>query len=87
VFLRQVAGGNVETSVIASSIAASIAEPLPGTAPVIDVYRLSALADLNGDGRMEIVLNGGWYEGSWTAVLELRPDGTVPEVLYVQCGA
>jgi hypothetical protein len=86
VFLRRVAGGDVETSVIASSIASSIADPLPGTAPIIDVYRLSALADLNGDGRMEIVLNGGWYEGSWTAVHELRPDGTVPELLYVQCG-
>jgi hypothetical protein len=86
VYLRRVAGGDVETSVIASSIASSIADPLPGTAPIIDVYRLSALADLNGDGRMEIVLNGGWYEGSWTAVHELRPDGTVPEVLYVQCG-
>jgi len=86
VFLRRVAGGDVETSVVASSIASSIADPLPGTAPVIDVYRLSALADLNSDGRMEIVLNGGWYEGSWTAVHELRPDGMVPEVLYVQCG-
>jgi DNA-directed RNA polymerase specialized sigma24 family protein len=86
VFLRQGAGGDVETSVIASSIASSIDDPLPGRAPVIDLYRLSALADLNGDGRMEIVLNGGWYEGSWTAVHELRPDGTAPEVLYVQCG-
>jgi hypothetical protein len=86
VFLRRVGGGEVETSVITSSIASSIADPLPRTAPVIDVYRLSALADLNGDGRMEIVLNGGWYEGSWTAVHELRPDGTVPEALYVQCG-
>jgi len=86
VFLRRVADGNVETSVIASSTAWSIDDPLPGTAPVIDVYRLSALADLNSDGRMEVVLNGGWLEGSWTAVHELRPDGTVPEVLYVQCG-
>jgi hypothetical protein len=81
VFLRRVAGGDVETSVIASAIS----DPLPGTAPVIEVYRLIALADLNG-GRMEIVLNGGWHEGSWTAVHELRPDGTTPEVLYVLCG-
>jgi hypothetical protein len=87
VFLRRIAGGDVETSVIVSSSASSMADPLPGMAPVINVYRLSALADLNGDGRMEIVLNGGWYEGSWTAVHELRPDGTVPEVLNVQCGA
>jgi hypothetical protein len=86
VFLHRVVGGDVETSVMASSIASSIADPLPGVAPVIEVYRLIALADLNGDGRMEIVLNGGWNEGSWTAVHELHPDGTTPEVLYVLCG-
>jgi hypothetical protein len=86
VFLHRVVGGDVETSVITSSIASSMADPLPGMAPVIEVYRLIALADLNADGRMEIVLNGGWYEGSWTAVHEQRPDGTTPQVLYVLCG-
>ena len=81
-FLRRVVGGEVETSLIASSIA----DPQGEMNPSIEVYRVSALADLNGDGRMEIVLDLRYWEGSSTFVHELRPDGTLPEVLSVACG-
>jgi hypothetical protein len=35
-------------------------------------YHVSAIADLNGDGRMEIVLYSAYYEGSSSDVLELN---------------
>jgi hypothetical protein len=47
------------------------------------VYRaeLAAVADLNGDGTMEIVLNGAYYEGEWSVAIESRDEGTVVDVL------
>ncbi|MEP7037653.1 MAG: hypothetical protein ABI891_04870, partial [Acidobacteriota bacterium] len=33
-------------------------------------YELSAIADLNGDGRMEIVVYGKYYEGDWVETYE-----------------
>jgi hypothetical protein len=46
--------------------------------------RILAVADLNGDGRMEIVLDTFYYEGNWKRVLEI--DGTkLTKVLEVSC--
>jgi hypothetical protein len=81
-FLRRVVGGEVETSLIASSIA----DPRAETNPSMEVYRVSALADLNGDGRMEVVLNLRYWEGSSSLVHELQPDGALLEVLSASCG-
>jgi hypothetical protein len=35
-------------------------------------YEVSSVADLNGDGKMEILLHGEYYEGSNTSVFELN---------------
>jgi len=35
-------------------------------------YHISSIADLNGDGRMEIVLYGAYYEGSSADIFELK---------------
>jgi hypothetical protein len=77
-FVRRVEGGDVRSTVIASSVAEG--------GPFVEVFRVGAFADLNGDGRMEIVLDGLYYEGSAVTVHELRADGTVPEVLSAGCG-
>jgi hypothetical protein len=43
-----------------------------------------AVADLNGDGRMEIVLDTHYYEGNWKQVFEI--DGTkLTKVLEAAC--
>lgn len=33
---------------------------------------VSAIADLNGDGKMEIVLNGSYYEGDFASAFEIK---------------
>ena len=46
--------------------------------------KILAVADLNGDGRMEIVLDTSYYEGSWKQIFEV--DGTkVSKVLEASC--
>jgi hypothetical protein len=35
-------------------------------------YHISAIADLNGDGKMEIVLSGSYYEGDFAFAFEMK---------------
>ena len=45
---------------------------------------ITAIADLNGDGKMEIVLKTFYYEGSWQQVFETS-GGKISKVLEVSC--
>lgn len=45
---------------------------------------IAAVADLNGDGKMEIVLHTFYYEGSWEQVFEMK-GGKISKVLEVNC--
>jgi hypothetical protein len=54
--------------------------------PVIERYRVLDIADLNGDGRMEVIVHAWYYEGAAVVVYEY--DGTrLREVLSTGCGA
>jgi hypothetical protein len=48
-------------------------------------HKITALADLNGDGKMEIVMRSYYYEGHWNAVFELSKN-KLTKVLEVECG-
>ena len=53
---------------------------------MLDSIRLSAIADLNGNGRMEVVAGLMNYEGSSTFVIEFNDDKeNFTQVLYVGC--
>ena len=53
---------------------------------MLNSIRLSAVADLNGDGRMEVVIGLMYYEGSSTFVIEFNDDKeSFTQVLYVGC--
>ncbi len=53
---------------------------------VLNSIRLSAIADLNGNGRMEVVAGLMNYEGSSTSVIEFNDDKeNFTQVLYVGC--
>ena len=50
-------------------------------------YKISAIADLNGDGKMEIVVYGAYYEGSSSWVYEMKAGkATEVKALSVGCG-
>lgn len=52
-----------------------------------NVYELSGVVDLNGDGRMEIILSSHYYEGGSNSVFEYR-NGKPMEIkeLSIECG-
>jgi hypothetical protein len=85
VFLRRVVDGDeIETTVVTHSVNESTPE---APSPYVNWASVLAIADLNGDGRTEVVLARGYYEGSSTEVYEVNADGTTSEVLATGCGA
>ena len=53
---------------------------------IIERYRVLDVADLNGDGRMEVLVHAWYYEGA--GVLVYTYDGsTLTEVLATGCGS
>lgn len=82
VFMRRMVGGELRTFVVAQSIADSRA----GGARFVQVHDVDALADLNGDGRMEVVVGYRHHEGAGTLVYEVALDGGLVQVLDRGCG-
>lgn len=78
-FLRRVVDGEVTTTIIDSGV--STVE-----SPILEDYGIGAVADLNGDGRMELVVNVRYYEGSETTVYEMGAGGAMAQVLTNWCG-
>lgn len=81
IFMRKVVQNQLQTAVLGESV---ITDPE-------DVFLLSftlgTVADLNGDGKMEIVVDSAYYEGMGVEVWEYADDdlGPVPRV-SVGCG-
>ena len=48
-------------------------------------FEIAALLDLNGDGRIDIVLRSAYYEGDEISAYANQPSG-VKKVLSVGCG-
>lgn len=56
--------------------------------PYVVSFFVSAVADLNGDDKMELVVDSHYYEGNATSVFEYRDDDLgLLEVLASGCGA
>lgn len=83
VVLRRVVAETAKTVLLYESIytAADI-----GLATSVEPAELAAVADLNGDRRMEIILNGAYYEGAWSAAFEFQ-DGQMAPIPVLACGA
>lgn len=80
--LRQVVNDQPVTTILAQSIAVDD----DFQTPFVQLSRISAVADANGDGRMEIALHQRYYEGSGTSLYELEDGGQPREVLRSGCG-
>ncbi len=76
--------GSVEDSVVFSSF---VEPDLPDDElPFITMARVLGVADLNGDGRMEVALHTWYYEGAGVTVYEFDGD-RLAQVMGNGCGA
>lgn len=81
VLVRKIVKGKAQNLLLAGDIITKITGDEPPSE-----YQISAIADLNGDGRMEIVVASSYYEGDSAEVYEMKANGFV-RVLVNDCGA
>lgn len=81
VILRRVVDGNVQTKLVTGEVYAKADESV---AP--NVYNLAAVLDLNGDGKLEVIVHSFYYEGGQTTIYRCEPD-KIEAALSVECGA
>ncbi|GGL97494.1 hypothetical protein [Deinococcus aerophilus] len=90
VLLRHVVGEQVRTVTLAADVAPRTPATENGASavrPLAVLSRLAGVADLNGDGRMELLLYEAYYEGSAFRVWEWSPArGLTPTPLQAGCG-
>ena len=81
VMLRKMINGKVQTIMLDEEYHTNSA-----TFSAPNEYNLSAVVDLNGDGVMEIVVDGAYYEGGWKIAYSIKGNKAV-DVLSCGCGA
>ena len=81
VILRRAVDGNGQTKLVAGEV---YAKPDDSAAP--NVYNLAAVLDLNGDGKLEVIVHSFYYEGGQTTIYRCEPD-EIEALLSVECGA
>ncbi len=79
VLLRRVVAGKVQTEVIAGEFYGK-----DESSPAY-VYTIPAVLDLNGDGKLEIIVTSQYYEGSDTTIYDCS-GGKCEAALSVGCG-
>ena len=82
VAVRTLVDGEVTTAVLHES---SVTDP--GRGDTLYVGTVSAVADLNGDGTLEVVVYAYYYEGSGTSVVSIDASGTSTLLLSSGCGS
>ena len=79
--VRKIVNGKVKNIMIAEEY---IKKNIQFGAP--SRFEISAIADLNGDGKMEIVQYGEYYEGSGAGVYEITDKAVEIKELETACG-
>jgi hypothetical protein len=80
VILRRVVAGKVQTELVAGEV---YQKPDESVAP--DVYQVTAVLDLNGDGKLEVIVHSFYYEGGQTTIYGCELD-KIEAVVSVECG-
>ena len=89
VLLRRVVAGKVETQLIVGEFypkAYPKAAQEEGRFDSPNAYKVIATLDLDGDGKMEIVIDSHYYEGEETTIYRCDPKKS-EALLSVSCGA
>lgn len=82
VFMRKVIQGDVLTAVIEATVVLGEEDRFAGA------HSIGSVADLNGDGKMEIITDSAFFEGFGVTVWEYVNDDLGPvEVLETGCGS
>jgi hypothetical protein len=81
VFLRQVVQGKMVTKIITGEFYPK-AKKFSGPAE----HRIIGVLDLNGDGVLEIVLSGRYYEGDWAEAYRVH-GAKIIKLFHMGCGA
>jgi len=89
VLLRRVVAGKVETQLVVGEFypkAYPKAKQEEGRFDAPNVYKVIATLDLDGDGKMEVVIHSYYYEGGETTIYRCGPKKN-EALLSVACGA
>lgn len=82
VLLRKIVGGKVRNIIVTGDF---VTKKIDFGAP--SEYRISSIIDLNGDGKMEIIIYGAYYEGGWIEAYEMKGNKLADiKALNVGCG-
>jgi hypothetical protein len=79
VLLRRVVAGKVETELIAGELY------VKDESSASNLYEIPGVLDLNGDGKLEVIVHSHYYEGAETTIYDCS-GGKCEAVLSVGCG-
>lgn len=83
--LRSVINGKVNTQVLAEDVALNTSRDI--NAPRMNLrFSLEGIADLNGDGKMELITSESYYEGFTLYAWAWKPARRFQQVLTTSCG-
>ena len=69
VILRRVVAAKVQTQLVAGEV-----YPKPDESVAPNVYQVTAVLDLNGDGKLEVIVNSFYYEGGQATIYRCELD-------------
>ncbi len=85
--LRRVVAGKVETQLVEGEFyPEGLRKAKEGSFDAPNAYKVIATLDLDGDGKMEVVVGSDYYEGEETTIYRCDPK-KVEALLSVACGA
>lgn len=80
VLLRKIINGKAQNTLVWGEFITKNEELSPP-----NTYEITGIADLNGDGRMEIIADSAYYEGASQTVFEIQGNKPIG-VLETECG-